>query len=333
MTSSGTKICAALFCIVTLAPYARALGGAEAAALPSNPEIAKELDAGKYVRASEGLKKMLSKNPNDAQASFWLARCFLEMGDYENAIPYAEQAVRLAPGRSEPHLWLARAYGLKAEKSRSFLIARKSRQEFETAVQLDPNNLLARRNLMEFYLEAPWYLGGSKDRAWNQAEAIASRDPVSGYLARGDYWRELGKPSLAEQNYRQALELKPQSAGPYFQVADFCEFDRDPELLEAAVHAASVVEPNDVRLAYYRGVVRVLKGKDLPEAQRYLEEYLSRAPQRDDFPPHASAHDWLGRIYERWGKVREAIQQYKTALELSSDNQPALDGLRRLESN
>lgn len=275
---------------------------------------------------------MLSKNPNDAQASFWLARCFLEMGDYENAVTYAEQAVKLAPDISESHLWLARAYGLKAEKTRSFWFARKSRQEFETAVRLDPNNLLARRNLMEFYLEAPWYLGGSKDKAWNQVKAIASRNPVEGDLARGDYWRELGKPSLAEEEYRRALKLKPQSAGPYFQVADFCEFAKNPELLEAAVHAASLIEPTDPRLAYYRGVVRVLEDKDLPEAQRDFEEYLSRAPERDGFPPHASAHDWLGRIYERWGKVRDAIRQYKAALELSSDNQSALDGLRRLES-
>jgi len=276
---------------------------------------------------------MLSRNPNDAQANFWLARCFLELGDYDRAVTYAERAVKLAPDCSESHLWLGRAYGLKAEKTRSLFVARKSREEFETAVQLDPNNLLARRNLMEFYLEAPWFLGGSKDRAWSQVEAIVSRDPVEGYLARAAYWQEVGKPALAAQDYRQVLTLRPRSVEPYFQVADFYAADGNPEQLQAAVHEASLIGPSDPRLAYYRGVARVLEGRELPEAEKDFEEYLSRSPKRDDFPPHASAHDWLGRIYEHWGKVQEAIRQYKTALGLSPDNQTARDRLHRLESN
>jgi tetratricopeptide (TPR) repeat protein len=327
------RICAVLFCIIALSPYSLAAPGADAPAYPSNQEITKELDAGKYANASENLQKALSSNPNDAQAAFWLGRCFWEMGDFERAVAYAERAVQMDPSRSETHLWLARSYGLKAEKTHNLFLARKSREEFETAVQLDPNNLVARRNLMEYYLEAPWFLGGSKDKAWNQVEAIASRNAVEGYLARGDFWREANNSSLAAQNYSEVLKLRPQSAEPYFEVADFYESKANPELVEKAVHAASRIEPKDPRLAYYRGVVKVLEGSDLPEAQKYFEEYLLRAPRRGDFPSHASAHDWLGRIYERWGKVQDAIRQYKTALDLSPDNQSARDSLRRLVSN
>ncbi len=99
------------------------------------------------------------------------------------------------------------------------------------------------------------------------------------------------------------------------------------------VRAASLIEPKDPRLDYYRGVERVLEGRELPEAKRDLEAYLDRAPKGDNFPPYASAHDWLGRIYEHWGNVQKAIQQYKTALDLSPDNRRAHDGLHRLESN
>jgi len=176
-------------------------------------------------------------------------------------------------------------------------------------------------------------LGGSKDKALEQVEAIASRNPVEGYLARADYWKGLDRPDLAAQNCRQVLKLKPQSAGPYFQAADFFESEGNAEDLEAVVRAVSLIEPGDLRLAYYRGVERVLEGRELPEASRDFEEYLSRAPKRDDFPPHASAHDWLGRIYEHWGQVQQAIQQYKIALNLSPDNQRARNGLHRLESN
>lgn len=333
MTTARTKICTVLLCIVTFGTPVWAARSPESTRYPSNAEITKELDAGKYLYASELLQKILSKNPNDAQANVWMARCYWQLGDYDQAVAYAERAVKLAPNCSECHFWLGRAYGLKAEKTRSLLLARKSREEFETAVELDPNNLLARRDLMEFYLEAPWFLGGSRDKAWAQAEAIASRDPVEGYLARADYWREINRPALAAQDYRQVLKLRPSNVGPYFQVADFYESDGNSEQLKLVVHDASLIEPSDPRLAYYRGVARVLEGTELPEAEKDFKEYLSRAPKRDDFPPHASAHDWLGRIYERWGEVKEAIQQYKTALDLSPDNRTARDRLQRLESN
>ena len=333
MTSQRTSICIALFCVAAFAESLWAARPPESDPGLSNREITKALDAGNYAKASEDLHKLLSQNPKDAQATLRLARCYWDLGDYDQAVNYAERAVNLAPKCAECHLWLGRAYGLKADKSRSILLARKCREEFQTAVRLDPNNLFARRDLMEFYLEAPWFLGGSKEKAWAQVEDIASRDHVEGHLVRADYWREVDQPLRAAQEYQEVLKLRPKHVEPYFQVADFYESKGNAEQLEAVVHAASLIGPNDPRLAYYRGVARVLDGRQLAEAEQYFKEYLSRAPWREDFPPHAAAHDWLGRIYERWGKMQDAIQQYKAALHLSPDNQTAQDRLHRLESN
>src|SRR5207249_6867768 len=121
------------------------------------------------------------------QADLWLARCDFQLAEYDQAIIYAERTVDLEPGSSQSHLWLGRSYGLEAERAHSFLLARRVRREFETAVQLDPGNLAARRDLMEFYLEAPRVLGGGQDKAWQQAEAIAARDAVDGHLARAAF--------------------------------------------------------------------------------------------------------------------------------------------------
>lgn len=296
-------------------------------------EAAKQLDAGKYSSASAELRKILSQDPNNHVATLALARCYWYLGDYDQAVSYAGRAVSLAPNCAECHLWLGRAYGLKAEKSRSLLLARKSREEFQTAVRLDPNDLSAHRNLMDFYLEAPWYLGGSKDRAWSEVEAIASRSHLEGCLARADYWRELGQPQRAAEEYQEVLKLRPEQVEAYFQIADFYESEGVARDIEVAVRGAALIQPSDPRLDYYRGVARVLDGRELVEAEQDLKQYLSRAPERYDFPPHAAAHNWLGRIYERWGKMQEAIQQYKTALHLSPDDQTAQGRLHQLESN
>ena len=310
-----------------------AKGHGAAAPCPARPEIAVDLDAGQYGKVAAALQQELAQNPNNAQATLWLARSFLDMGNYAQAVNFAERAVQLSPDCSESHFWLARSYGMKADMDRSFWLARKARLEYETAVNLDPNNLPARRDLMEFYLQAPWILGGSKDKAWAQVQEIATRNPTEGDLARAIYWRDLDRPELADKEYRKVLEAKPQQAGDYFEIADFYQANKKPVEVEAAVRAVSLIVPNDPRIDYYTAVANVMKRQDLSNAERDLKLYLAKTPQRDDFPPHAAAHDWLGRIYEMWGKKELAIEQYRSALRLSPDNQPAQNALKRLDAN
>jgi tetratricopeptide (TPR) repeat protein len=327
------QIFAALISVFALGAQGWASGHADPSPCPARPTIANDLDAGKYAEVASALQQQVARNPGDAQATLWLARSFLDLGDYGQAVTFAERAAQLSPDCSESHFWLARAYGMRADTTRSFLLARKARLEYQTAVQLDPENLPARRDLMEFYLQAPWILGGSKDKAWDQVQAIASRDRTEGDLARAIYWRDLNNPQLAAKNYRKVLDAKPQQAEAYFQIADFYEADQQPAEVEAAVRAVSSIVPHDPRLNYYSAVANIMKRQDLAKAEQDLKTYLARTPRRDDFPPHAAAHDWLGRIYEIWGKKQQAISQYRSALQLSPDNQSARDALKRLDSN
>ena len=333
MKSLKIQILAAVLYAFALGAQGWASGPARPSPCPARPSIANELDAGRYADAVSVLQQRVARDPNDAQATLWLARSFMDLGNYDQAVTFAERAVQLSPECTESHFWLARSYAMKADTARSFWLARKARLEYQAAVKLDPDNLLARRDLMEFYLQAPWILGGSKDKAWAQVEAIASRNAAEGHLARAIYWRDLNKPSMAAQEYRKVLDAKPQQAEAYFQVADFYEVDQKPAEVEAAVRAVSLIVPDDPRLSYYRAVASVMKRQDLSMAEQELKDYLEKAPPRDDFPPHAAAHDWLGRIYEIWGKKQQAVEQYRFALRLSPDNQSARKALSRLESN
>ena len=64
-------------------------------------------------------------------------------------------------------------------------LAGKVRNEFEAAVRLDPNNVDARSDLGEFYLEAPGIVGGGRDKAEAQTQALAALDPAKGRLPQG----------------------------------------------------------------------------------------------------------------------------------------------------
>jgi tetratricopeptide (TPR) repeat protein len=296
---------------------------------PLTAAVRDKFDAGKYEEVTSLLQAALAQKPQDSSLAFWLMRSYFELGMFDQAISYAERAVKSEPANSEYHLWLGRAYGRKAEKTRSFRFARKTREEFETAVNLNPANLSARRDLMEFYLDAPWILGGGKEKGWRQAAAIAKIDSVEGCLARGFYWQSLGKPRLVEAEYARVLDLRPGRIEPYLELADFYQARQEASRMEAAVDAAAHINPSDCRLAYYRGVACILARKDLEAAEQHLKTYLAAAPPRHDFPSHTSAHVWLGRLYEELGKLRLSAEQYKAALELAPGRKDAVEGLQR----
>jgi tetratricopeptide (TPR) repeat protein len=290
-----------------------------------------QFERGDYRAAITTLSSAIDANARDARLWHWRSRCYLEMRDYARAIADGERAVIERPGDSEFHRWLGRAYGGAAEQKRSFSMARKVRAAFEEAVRLDLSNIAARRDLMEFYVEAPWIVGGDKRRALEQVEAIARVDAVAGHLARAVFWIRTNRLDAAEAEYQQILEARPDDIEPYLEIADFDESHGDAGRFASVVEQSARVAPSDIRLTYYRGVALVLANRNLTEAERILRVYLATAPHRSDWPSHADAHTWLGRLHERRGEFKAALDEYQSALMLEPESKHARDALRRLK--
>src|SRR6516164_6298047 len=173
------------------------------------PAARAQFDAGNYKTALTTLTAALTHTPNDASLHYWTARTDYELRNYDEAIHHAEQAVRLAPQNAEYNRWLGRAYGAKAEQSHSFFLARKVKQAFEAAVRLAPGNIAARRDLMEYCVEAPWIVGGDKEKAKQQIAEISAIDPVEGRLARAAYLSAEKQWKEAESEYVAVLDQHP----------------------------------------------------------------------------------------------------------------------------
>src|SRR6266511_505012 len=102
-------------------------------------------------------------------------RTALRLGDPDKAVEVFEQLVKMTPNSSEAHLLLGEAYGRQARQASMFRapgLASKTRTEFETAVKLDPNNIEARSALIDYYVMAPGFMGGSYEKAFEQAQEI-----------------------------------------------------------------------------------------------------------------------------------------------------------------
>ena len=114
------------------------------------------------------------------------AQAAIDRNDPQAALTVLQRAVAQDPNNANIHYLLGVAYGNLAEKASAFRrvsFARHTRDEFEHAVELDPNHLEARWALVQYYELAPGYLGGSEQKAEQQAEEINKRDPSFGKRA------------------------------------------------------------------------------------------------------------------------------------------------------
>ena len=84
---------------------------------------------------------------------------------------------------SEAHLWRGYAYAQLVRQVSVFrkpFVAGKIRRSFERAAGLAPDNVKARRALKRYYEKAPFFVGGSRKKAQEQAEAIARLEQGAG---------------------------------------------------------------------------------------------------------------------------------------------------------
>jgi len=218
----------------------------------------------------------------------------------------------------------------RANRFKQVLLAKKIRGAFETAVALDPDNVRARRDLLQYYVIAPGIAGGSVDKARAQAREIGARNPMLGHLAAG-WIAEAGKDhAAAEREYRSAIDAYPDSAAAYLALGALHqrtrEYDRAFEVYERLLAA----RPDEAAAYYQIGRTASQAGTRLEHGESALRTYLTKKPGEGD-APLASAHYRLGMIYERQERLDLARASYDAALRLDPRQADARAALARLK--
>ena len=99
---------------------------------------------------------------------FQLGQQYYQSGNYEEAIKIFAAIVESEPENSVYHHWLGKSYGQLARNSsllKAYNLSIKSREQIELAVELDDFNVEALTDLLEFYEQAPSFLGGGPEKA------------------------------------------------------------------------------------------------------------------------------------------------------------------------
>src|SRR5262249_59560818 len=116
----------------------------------------------------------------------------------------------------------------------------KTRSEFEKAVELDAANVPARSDLAEYYLEAPGFLGGGKDKARAQAEQLAAYSAAAAHSLKAEVAEDEHNWAEAEAEYKKAIEASASPGGEWLDLAAFYRHQkRYKEMEDANNHAVS----------------------------------------------------------------------------------------------
>jgi tetratricopeptide (TPR) repeat protein len=69
------------------------------------------------------------------------------------------------------------------------------------------------------------------------------------------------------------------------------------------------------------------------QAEKYLRSYLANVPSNSESASHASAHEWLGKLYEYQGKLDQASAEYQAAVNLDPRNKTLREELKHAQQH
>ena len=208
--------------------------------------------------------------------------------------------------------------------------ASKVKDEFDKAVALNPKYVEARYGLVQVYAAAPGIMGGSFEKAFEQAKEIKALDPVIGHRAYAFIYTQQKKPDLAKKEYTDAIREQPDSAKAHSYLGQYLvNTEKDYPAAFAEFEAALKLDPNYMPAFYQIGRAAGLANTNLARGEEALKKYLAYTPKENE-PTPASAHTFLGAVYEKEGKKAEAKQAYEAALKLNPTLKSAAEGLKRV---
>ncbi len=307
-------------------------------------EAIHHFEAQELASAEKLFLTALESPPGKAEATYYLGRVYLSQGRTKEAVEAFEDAIRLDATQAPFQFWLAEALVARIEEVSIFFklgLAKRMREAYEKAVDLDPDHLEARISVARYHSEAPAIAGGRTERAETEMTEIRRRDPALARVTQGLIHEQLGRLDEALLELEAAVELDPESLISWTELGYFYQRQerwQDARLAFAKVLARAPEDP----IALYEGARTelVLSEQHQLRARQNLEVYLQLKPAPEPVllnnavpPRRAVAHHRLGEIYERLGELGQAVREYEAAVGLDGSDQALQQALARARNS
>lgn len=243
------------------------------------------LQQGKTKMATSKLEKAFAKQPS-AENAFVLGEVWSAQRDWKKAASFYKKALEKDAEVADYHFGYAGATGMiaKSNKLKALGLIDDIIFHFEETLKLNPEHLETRWALIDLYLELPGFLGGSKEKAMKQVEALQKLNTVEGLLAHAyvEEQTDVGD----EKGYLEALRLE---------------------------HTIGVTYPRK-NIHYQLGKAAARNGTYLTEGIKHLQWFLQKYRIGDLVEPKW-AHYYIGLIQKQQGQMAKAQISFKKALQ------------------
>ncbi|MBL8523007.1 MAG: tetratricopeptide repeat protein [Betaproteobacteria bacterium] len=304
-----------------------------AGAQSTDAEFRALLKERKVAEAETLANERIAKNVKDEVAIWHLAN--LTSGDAakrEMTIKKAEACVAALPKSGKCHNALGRLYGAMALSSGTMAMmkyAPRIKEEFLAAVEFDPKSFEARRDLNQYYLQAPGIAGGSVRKAIANAEDFGKINAAQGKLLRAEvhiYEKEFDKADAVLAGIQPAGD---ETIGTSLQQAwislGFAMInDKQVPKAQSLFERLLAVDMNNAAMHFGLGRAQ-LENKMIDGAITSMERALK-------IDPKLSGHYRLGLAYDAKGDKPKALAAFQQFLTYATTGKAADDARQRVDA-
>ncbi len=250
-----------------------------------------------FEKAGEIFEELMEDEPEIDSLYFYAGLNLMRMEEYGDAADAISRAIELRPKDSNYYINLGNAYGLDALNSSifsKFSLAKKSKEAYLKAVEIEPENLNAHFALASYYYQAPGIAGGDTEKAIEHANFIKERDEVRGRSLLAQIFANNDQLAKAEKEFKILDEKVKNDSSQFFIYNSYGYF--------------------------------LLNQNRVEEAIEKFQKQISLAPN------NANAYDSLGDGYLAADNKEKAAESFRKALEIDPDFEPSKEKLEEIEN-
>jgi len=293
-----------------------------------------QFDTRNWDAAKAEFTSLARTMPNDVTPVLYLGKIALAQSDIEEGIKQFERCIGIDDRKADCHAWLGNALGSAAQRTSKFklpFLAKRTKREFDRAVELDPDSIEGRSGELQYYLYAPGFLGGSIEKAREQAAEIEKRDKLRGALAHAIIADHEKNSAESEAAYQRAIATAPDSVIGYNGLVNLYVREKRWNDAFATIDRIAARIPTELNTPLSIARVAYLSGEQFARGEEAAKKWIASPPKAATVNWKAAAHLRLGNIYEKTARKELARAEYELALSLNpklDDARKALDGLK-----
>jgi tetratricopeptide (TPR) repeat protein len=242
-------------------------------------------DRGDYDKAVKYFTEAIRLKPNDASAYTKLGNVYCEKGDYDQAIANYTKAIGINPDHANK-VYNCRGIAYRFKGKYDQAIA-----DFTEAIRIDPDNAAVYKNRGDVYCDR----GGYDRAAADFTEAIRLKpNDAATYKSRGDAYASQEEYNKAIADFTKAIRLNPYDAAAYDNRGDAYIFKLEYDRMLADYFEAIRLNPDDAVTCktYTKVAERFIRG---------LKFVLTASVCPEQYDVFDKNNKQVGYVWLRWG--------------------------------